>query len=373
MINQIEDYIKCCDFTVGTFTGDEPNEVREKTKNKFISGKIDILIGSKPVGTGVDGLQKICNRMIILSLPWTDSEYTQLKGRIYRQGSNFGDVDIIIPQVFIQLEDMEWSWDMQRINLIRNKKTLADAAIDGLIPSRKIPSPQTLFKKSQEALRDWKNRINEGKIFKIDRQDLTFPLKPEIVKQLGRRLGEFSDINKTWSITSSNKTHNHLKNNPEDWYYYHTLYSERRKTWDEIPYIEIGKIITRKELTVADLGCGENLLRHEIPDNNVLSFDHIAINDNVTACDISNLPLENESVDIAVFSLSLMGTNFQDYLKEAYRVLKSMGVIIIAEPFTKWENKEEVLGNILTETGFIKPTVKKTNKFIYVTSIKFKI
>jgi hypothetical protein len=69
--------------------------------------------------------------MIILSLPWTDSEYTQLKGRIYRQGSKFGEVEILIPQVYIQLEDKEWSWDRQRINLIRNKKTLADAAIDG--------------------------------------------------------------------------------------------------------------------------------------------------------------------------------------------------------------------------------------------------
>lgn len=40
--------------------------------------------------------------MLIISLnnlivPLSDSEYTQLKGRIYRQGSKFGDVEIIIP------------------------------------------------------------------------------------------------------------------------------------------------------------------------------------------------------------------------------------------------------------------------------------
>ena len=41
--------------------------------------------------------------MVLLTLPWTDSEYTQLKGRIYRQGSKFGDVEIVIPQVYVDV------------------------------------------------------------------------------------------------------------------------------------------------------------------------------------------------------------------------------------------------------------------------------
>ena len=42
----------------------------------------------------------------------------------------------------------------------------------------------------------------------------------------------------------------------------------------------------------------------------------------VTAGDMSHTPLESQSVDIAVFCLSLMGTNIRDYIKEANRVLK---------------------------------------------------
>lgn len=34
------------------------------------------------------------------------------------------------------------------------------------------------------------------------------------------------------------------------------------------------------------------------------------------------VPLEDGSVDIGVFCLSLMGTNYQDYIMEARRVLK---------------------------------------------------
>ncbi len=33
------------------------------------------------------------------------------------------------------------------------------------------------------------------------------------------------------------------------------------------------------------------------------------------------VPLENKSVDIVIFCLSLMGTNFMDYLVEAHRIL----------------------------------------------------
>ena len=95
--------------------------------------------------------------MIILTLPWTDSEYTQLKGRIYRQGSKFGDVDIVIPQVSVTLDNnLSWSWDKQRLQLIRDKRTLADAAVDGIIPSKHLPSRQKLCSDSLKALREWK-------------------------------------------------------------------------------------------------------------------------------------------------------------------------------------------------------------------------
>ena len=36
----------------------------------------------------------------------------------------------------------------------------------------------------------------------------------------------------------------------------------------------------------------------------------------------AQVPLEDESVDVAVFCLSLMGTNIRDFLEEANRVLK---------------------------------------------------
>lgn len=38
---------------------------------------------------------------------------------------------------------------------------------------------------------------------------------------------------------------------------------------------------------------------------------------------LQQVPLGESSVDVAVFCLSLMGTNLADYLTEAHRVLKT--------------------------------------------------
>jgi hypothetical protein len=73
---------------------------------------------------------------------------------------------------------------------------------------------------------------------------------------------------------------------------------------------------------VGDFGAGECLLRDALgPEHYVVSLDHVAIDEGVVACDMANTPLENGSLGAAVFSLSLMGRNWQDYLAEAYRTL----------------------------------------------------
>lgn len=69
------------------------------------------------------------------------------------------------------------------------------------------------------------------------------------------------------------------------------------------------------------MGCGEAQLASRLT-NKVHSFDLVKHNDNITVADISNVPLDKNSVDVVVFSLSLMGTNFEDFLKEGSRIVK---------------------------------------------------
>lgn len=76
-----------------------------------------------------------------------------------------------------------------------------------------------------------------------------------------------------------------------------------------------------KFYTIADFGCGDAKLAMTV-EQNIHSFDLVAVNESVVACDMSSVPLEDGSVDVAVFCLSLMGTNLNDYILEANRVLK---------------------------------------------------
>ena len=62
----------------------------------------------------------------------------------------------------------------------------------------------------------------------------------------------------------------------------------------------------RPDWVIGDFGCGEALLGAVLP-SHVIGLDHVAVNESVTACDLSSTPLEDASLDVAVFSLSLMG------------------------------------------------------------------
>ena len=367
---RVAKYVKSKGYSHALYIGEQSTTEREQSKRDFINGDVDVLIASRTIGTGVDGLQHVCNRMVLLTLPWTDSEYTQLKGRIYRQGSKFGDVEIVIPQVYVDLEDKRWSWDKQRLKLIREKRTLADAAVDGIIPSKHIPSRQKLCSDSLQALRSWKERVNDGKVTTIERKDLVLPLRPEIIEYLRASLGDFSEMNKSWSTTRSENTFKRLKNNEKEWFYYHDMYKKRREDWDEIPYLEIAKKIKeRPEWIVADMGCGENLLSKEVT-NKVHAFDYVAIDKGVTACDMSSIPLQDNEIDAIVFCLSLMGSNYLDYIIEAFRVVKPYGNIFICEPKKKVEKRIEVLKKEIESTGFKIVEVTTSSQFIYIHGIK---
>ncbi len=366
--NNIGDYVKSLGFTVGYYTGGDKEGLQ-----LFKDGKIDVLIGSTPVGTGVDGIQKVCDRMIILNLPWTNAEFKQLKGRVIdRTGCIFDKVDVIIPQVYIENDKGEviWDWDNWRYERVKFKKTLMDLVLDGEIPEGKLPSKQKLLQDALVQLGIWKERIENGEILTTQREELKVPLNPEYVEKLQRKLGDFSEMNRVWSVSNSTTTGERLKDNPEEWYQYHTLYRERRQEWNEIPYEVIGsKIKNRPDWIVGDFGCGENLLSKSIP-NKVHSFDHVAIDETVTACDISNVPLKDNVLDVVVFSLSLMGTNYRDYLVEGHRTLRPFGLIMICEPKSKWEGREGELVDTLRGIGFTANIERSTDKFIYVRGTK---
>mmetsp|Transcript_24069 Transcript_24069/g.40916 ORF Transcript_24069/g.40916 Transcript_24069/m.40916 type:complete len:304 (-) Transcript_24069:41-952(-) len=148
---------------------------------------------------------------------------------------------------------------------------------------------------------------------------------------------------------------------------YHEGYREQTLSWPSNPLDHIITWIKQRHqgAVIADFGCGDARLAKTLNNkHSVHSFDLVSVNSLVTACDIAHVPLANNSVDVVVFCLSLMGTNIGDFLREANRVLKVGGHIKIAEVRSRFQDKNEenmkekekqgfkMFLNVLKEAGF---------------------
>ena len=146
---------------------------------------------------------------------------------------------------------------------------------------------------------------------------------------------------------------------PREWEEYHRQYREARKDWSIIPYQEaikrIKQLFTSRMLMtvqIGDFGCGEAKIMEAFGPERVYSFDHVAINDKVTACDMKNTGLPDDVLDVAIFSLSLMGKNWRDYIIEAKRCLATNGYLLIAETTKSLRTRLSSLMDILRQQGF---------------------
>ncbi|CAN5549418.1 hypothetical protein BH10ACI2_BH10ACI2_21730 [soil metagenome] len=357
---QLRQAIAADGWKVGMYTGEEKGGLED-----FIKGDLDVLIASSAVATGVDGLQRVCNRMIINSLPWTHAEYEQLRGRVYRQGQKQERVEIIIPLTYADVAGQEWSWCRSRWNRILFKKSIADAAVDGIVPEGHLRSPAQAY----QDVMSWLERLDKGIIHEVTRRKIHIPLSDKVIQTRTREYGDFSKLNNRINSSRSERTHERFRSDPKEWEHYHALYREARKSWPLIPYEEIVKWFQKRpEMVVGDFGCGEAKLA-ELLINTVYSFDHVAINENVTACDISHVSLDSESLDAAVFSLSLMGSNFTDYIVEARRCLKLDGHLHIAEATSRFSDLASFTTD-LSKLGFYVLKVEQKSKFTFIHAIK---
>jgi hypothetical protein len=367
IVDQLKEAIEAEGWIVGFHIGGD-----KSGRNNFIDGSIDVLIASSAMATGVDGFQRVCDRLILNIPPWTSAELEQLEGRLNRQGQIHDTLTILMPVTYGIDDEEHWSWDEGRLARLQNKQTVADAAVDGVMPEGQLRSESQAFRD----LRKWLERLKTGEQKSITRPKIFVPL-PDIDPIDNQRrtvqYGDFSRMNARWESSYSHTTYKRLQSNPEEWMQYHTLYQEARKTWPVIPYEEAIKWLEKRSgLVVADLGCGEALLgKALISKHTVHSFDFIAINDSVIECDISHLPLEDACLDVAMFNLSLMGLNTADYIQEAARTLKLDGQLWIYEVSSHIKDIQEFI-KMFELAGFKIIENIETWKFRYIQAIKTK-
>lgn len=365
IVDQLKAAIEGAGWTVGFHMGGD-----KSGKNDFIDGSIDVLIASSAMATGVDGFQKVCDRLILNIPPWTSAELEQLEGRLNRQGQIHDTLSILMPVTYGLDDGEHWSWDEGRLARLQNKQTVADAAVDGVMPDGQLRTESQAFRD----LRKWLERLKTGEQKPIVRPRIFVPLPdtdPADVQRRNVNYGDFSRMNARWNTSYSQTNYERLQNNPEEWMQYHTLYQEARKTWSVLPYQESIKWLQkRSDLVVGDFGCGEALISKALADKHTFyNFDFIAINDSVIECDVSQVPLEDGCLDVAIFNLSLMGLNSDDYIREAARTLKLDGQLWIYEVASHFRYLQEFIAT-LEKLGFRIIDSNENWKFWHVRAIK---
>lgn len=367
IVEPLREAIADAGFRVGLLTGDTDDEHLKQFKAP--DGTVDVLIASSRIGTGVNGLQYVCNKLIINCLPWTNAEYDQLVGRLYRQGSHFAKVSVVIPVTFALVNGQHWSYCESKLNRLEYKKSIADAAVDGVVPEGNLRTPA----QAQQDIMDWLARLDGGKVTEVTRPLIKIPLsgEPNEVARRVAKYGDFSRMNNRWYASASDKTHARLAANPEEWAHYHTAYRKLRESWPVVPFKEEIRWLTEREgLVIGDFGCGEAFIAAEASERHqVHSFDHVAINDRVLACDIRHVPLDDGVLDVAIFCLSLMGANFTDYIREAHRSLRLDGWIHIWEPTSYFDDVEEFCSH-LGRLGFEVTPPRAEGSFTRIYAVK---
>src|SRR5919109_3892237 len=182
VIEKLSKAVENVGYSYALYTGSDHSGLK-----RFLDKKVKVLIASRPISVGVDGLQHICIRLIINTLPWTNAQYQQLLGRLVRKGQIRDVVHVYIVKANVS----GYPYDQLKWNRIQFKRTLADCAVDGRLPEKNLVTPQQA---ALEAVK-WLERLEQGEISSVIRRDLNVELTPVEIEQRFRKYGDFARLN----------------------------------------------------------------------------------------------------------------------------------------------------------------------------------
>lgn len=174
-------------------------------------------------------------------------------------------------------------------------------------------------------------------------------LRGKLAKKMTSKMdgARFRWINEQLYTVTSSQAKDLFASDPDLFDVYHRGFATQTLKWPMNPVDRVIAYVKTlpNSCVVADFGCGEAKLAQNVP-NTVHSFDLVAANEHVTACDMANVPICKSSVDVCVFCLSLMGANVSDFIKEARRVIKKNGKLKVCEIASRFPSENEFVRRV---------------------------
>ena len=166
---------------------------------------------------------------------------------------------------------------------------------------------------------------------------------------------------RAWSTQKSTTTHEKLRSNPAEWHAYHAARDISFQGYSDQSQIPRNRIIAhlankrKHRLRILDLGCGRNNIAQHYADADkdhkfaIQGYDHV-VEEGSTARvgNIADLSAQedDESTDICIYSQSLMGSDWREYLTEGHRILRYNGEFIISEHIKMLDDVRAELGRL---------------------------
>ena len=189
---------------------------------------------------------------------------------------------------------------------------------------------------------------------------------------------QFRWLNEQLYTTRGGRSFEMFQDDPDLFHVYHRGFREQASSWtiNPLDLIIADLRAMPSGRVIADFGCGEARLAATLNSlHTVHSFDLVAGNDLITACDIANVPLDDMCVDVAIFCLALMGVNYVEFLREAHRTLRLGGVLKIAEVESRFIHGSDVASRgagiqaftrTLKMLGFKRTKIDSSHEFFVV-------
>ena len=165
---------------------------------------------------------------------------------------------------------------------------------------------------------------------------------------------------RAWATQKSCTTHEKLQSNPAEWHAYHAARDISFKGYADQSQIPRNRVIAhlgnkrKHRLRILDLGCGRNnIARHFADDKDheftIQGYDHVVEEGSgARVGNIADLSAheKRQTVDICIYSQSLMGSDWRDYLTEGHRMLRYNGEFIISEHVKMLDDVRAELGRL---------------------------